>query len=102
MTFPEPSCVPPHEMIDERRYVLAPVGEPGHMEAVRGKQLKQRQESARRRLTHIMRGRGDEPNTGLLDFAAAPAIVIPFQSGVKRALKILRQLVHRIEKHRTA
>jgi len=100
--FSQPSCVPPHEMIDERRYVLAPVGERGHIETVRGKQLKQRQESARRRLTHIMRGRGDEPNAGFLEFAAAPAIVISFQSRVKRALKILRQFVHRIEEHRTA
>ena len=89
-------------MIDERRYVLAPICERGHMETVRGKQLKQRQESVRRRLTHIVRGRGDEPNTGFLEIAAAPAILISFQSGVQSALKILRQLVHRIEKHRTA
>ena len=100
--LPQPPCVSTHEMIDERRYVLPPIDERGHTDAVRSEQLKERQESAGRRMTHVMRRRGDEPHVRFARFTASWTASIFLQRRVKSVLKVWRQLVNSIEKHGTA
>ena len=100
--LPEPPCVTTNEMIDERRYVLPPIDERRHADAVLGERLKQRQEPALRRLTPILRRRGNQPHVRDARLTARWLASTAFQRRVESALKVWRQVVHRIEKQRAA
>ena len=91
-----------HEMIDESRKVLPSIDQPRHIDTVCRERVEERREPARRRLTQLMRRRGDQPYVRHARFPGTRTASIPFEHGVQGLLKVGWQFLNRIEKHRTA